>query len=367
MNYFSVLHSRQKIPYLCGVKSFSMSNYPTIAAMTAAQRKEYEAAVSAWLSNPSDIAVGLRLLQPLPQAKVFLGYAKCYAEDRKRKEIIKLLRPIAPSINASSTRGLVDSSTAGAEAPTAAASSASSHPQSPLRITTPAGTVYNYDEQGNIVSVGGLRPNHYDEWKQMMPAVLQDKVDQLDENYANMVAWRRKLEALVADPKSSKADISRAATLTRNYEAKNLNIFAQAEVCWEELCGKTVDDATKQELAQEEARIAKEISKEESSAGAAHPNTSPLVDSSTRGLVDSSKSGAEAPTITAEQAQKYIRDKFDPSTASPEQIQKALDYAAIIMKEKGKLSKKVQAKIDSIPNLPSPNPQSPCPNTLVDL
>ena len=354
--------------------------------MTAAQRKEYEAAVSAWLSNPSDITAGLRLLQPLPQAKVFLGYAKCYAEDRKRKEIIKLLRPIAPSTNAPSTHGLVDSSTrrlvdspsAGAEAPTAAAASASPRPQSLLRITTLAGTIYKYDEQGNIVSVGGLRPNHYDEWKQMMPAVLQDKVDQLDENYANMVAWRRKLEALVADPKSSKADISRAATLTRNYEAKNLNIFAQAEVCWEELCGKTVDDATKQELAQEEARIAKEIAKEESSAGAAHSasgdshnastsasrdsaNASPLVDSSTRGLVDSSKSGAEAPTITAEQAQKYIRDKFNPSTASPEQIQKALDYADIIMKEKGKLSKKVQAKIDAIPNPPSPNPQSPIP------
>lgn len=351
MNYFSVLHSRQKIPYLCGVKSFSMSNYPTIAAMTAAQRKEYEAAVSAWLSNPSDIAVGLRLLQPLPQAKVFLGYAKCYAEERKRKEIIKLLRPIAPSTNASSTRGLVDSSTAGAEAPTA---SASPHPQSPLRITTPAGTVYNYDEQGNIVSVGGLRPNHYDEWKQMMPAVLQDKVDQLDENYANMVAWRRKLEALVADPKSSKADISRAATLTRNYEAKNLNIFAQAEVCWEELCGKTVDDATKQELAQEEARIAKEISKEESSAGAGAPTAA-----AAQSPIPNPKSQISP---TAEQAQKYIRDKFDPSTASPEQIQKALDYAAIIMKEKGKLSKKVQAKIDSIPNPPSQNPQSPIPS-----
>ena len=333
--------------------------------MTAAQRKEYEAAVSAWLSNPSDITAGLRLLQPLPQAKVFLGYAKCYAEDRKRKEIIKLLRPIALSTNASSTRRLVDSSTRGLVDSSTAAASGAAH-RSTLRITTPAGTIYNYDELGNIVSVGGLRPNHYDEWKQMMPAVLQDKVDQLDENYANMVAWRRKLEALVADPKSSKADISRAATLTRNYEAKNLNIFAQADLCWEELCGKTVDDATKQELAQEEARIAKEIAKEESSAGAAHSasgdspnastsasrdsaNASPLVDSSTRGLVDSSKSGAEAPTITAEQAQKYIRDKFDPSTASPEQIQKALDYAAIIMKEKGKLSKKVQAKIDAIP------------------
>lgn len=354
--------------------------------MTREERCAYEKKVSQWLQSQDDISEGMELLGALPQAKVFIRYAKCYNEEAKRKEIAKLLQGsvcgVHTKVNAQPARTTAGQIPAGKPAGTGtgaagkaagalrqgkaagaqrhasegnAAGVAGCKPENVTRVVTAAGTIYDYDPDGHIVGVGGMRPNHYDEWKQMMPAILQGKIEQIEENYTQMNTWRRKLEELTADPKSSKADISRAATLTRNYEAKNLNIFAQAEVCWDELCGKTVSDEVKKELEQEEKKLEKEIQTQNETQTETQTQTQTETQTQTQTQTQAqaeaqTETQTEAQPVSADQAQKYIRDKFDPSTASKEQIQKALDYADIIMKEKGKLSKKVQAKIDAIHN-----------------
>ena len=183
-----------------------------------------------------------------------------------------------------------------------------------------------------------------------MPADLQDKIATLKDNFTNLVEYRRKVEALAADHNHSKSDLSRYARLAVAYEARNLNIFAQADICWDELCGRPVSPDLKRELAQEERKLIKDIQKEggvpsptpsatsSSSPAPSSPSTQESVN--TEAIVSPSQSA-----ISPDQAQKYIRDKFDPDTASPSQREKAAQYARLILSAKGKLSKKVAAKL----------------------
>lgn len=316
-----------------------MTAYNNITAMTEAEAKRYRESAKAWMENPEDLTEGMRLLTAIPQAKLFLSYAKCYDDGYKRREIMKLLQGATGTkeVPARDKRhGAPANAVSGTKATVKAMPGGAGSTQKGTTVTTSAGTVYTYDDEGNILSVGGARPNHFDEWKHMMPAILQDKIDTLDANFTHMLAWRQRMEILAADPNHSQTELSRAATLTRNYEAKNLNIFAQADVCWDELAGKAVSDETKQILLQEEAKIFREIA-----LGEQEPCTTPEAPQE-----DASKDSTAG--ITADQAQKYIRDKFDPDNASEAQVKKALEYAELILREKGKLSKKVKEKIDRI-------------------
>lgn len=327
-----------------------MAKLKNLTEMSPSERQVYNSRVAAWYET-EDIDEGLLLLTALPQAATFLSYAGCYPHDQKIKEIHKYLKSIAPAPAVKKPQQAKVHDTRPHQAKAQQQESESSQLQAgPFKAednnqpvagcyTTPAGSKFYYNTEGEVTSVGGPRPNHYDEWKNLMPEELRDKVETIQENYANMVYWRREVERLAADPRHSEADLSRAARLTRNYEALNLNIFAQADLCWEELSGKIVSDDTKREVMEEERKLIREtnkdiLAKEEKTQQpdeAAQPE--PVEDK-------------PAETISADQAQKYIRDKIDPATATEAQKQKAFDYAEIILKEKGKLSKKVKEKLD---------------------
>lgn len=314
-----------------------MKKLPLLSTLAEPHLSDYYMRVSAWLSSDrSDLAEGVLLCTALPQATVFTDYAIAYTAEKRRSEIVKYLTPLCPQAcvqpsvivspspgGTGSLRSSVKSGQSGISpllAATTPSASAASGPAS--TFTTPAGTIYSFGPDGNVTAVGGSRPSHFDEWLDRMPADLQDKVSTLKDNFTHLVEYRRKVEALAADPNHSKSDLSRYARLAVAYEARNLNIFAQADLCWDELCGRPVSDDLKRELAEEERKLLKDLQHEDGV-----PTPSP------------------SPSITADQAQKYIRDKFDPKKASAAQRKKAEQYAHIILKEKGKLSAKLVAKL----------------------
>lgn len=365
-----------------------MIRLPNISSLSQEKLNDYLSRVSAWLSGDrSDLNEGVLLCTAIPQARVFVDYANAYSADKRRSEIVKYLQAICHQSVAQQSM---------VEAVPAVNQGAPSEKRIPAKgavgavgsFTTTAGTVYTFSTDGTVTAVGGNRPSHFDEWLDRMPAELQDKISTLKENFDNLVEYCRKVESLAADPNHSKAELSRYARLAVAYEARNLNIFAQADICWDELCGRAVSPDIKKELAQEESKLLKDIKKEEGSAYAPSPSASSSPSPSPSKSVPVNNDAIVSPTPSSpldsteltddqlssmpiaylmalssdilpdgprrywlkrrcDQAQKYLRDKL-PDSPSPSQREKAVQYARDILAINGKLSKKVSAKLDSL-------------------
>lgn len=375
-----------------------MIRLPNISSLPQEKLNDYLSRVSAWLSGDrSDLNEGVLLCTAIPQARVFVDYANAYSADKRRSEIVKYLTPLCKdSLRPAATSPVMGSTLASGQG---AQDSKSNHTLpitgevphlrrrgSSSSFTTSAGTVYTFSSDGTVTAVGGNRPSHFDEWLDRMPAELQDKIFTLKENFDNLVEYCRKVESLAADPNHSKTELSRYARLAVAYEARNLNIFAQADICWDELCGRAVSPDLKRELAQEESKLLKDIKKEEGSAYAPSPSApsspspsqsvpvnndaivspTPSDSSDSTELTDDQLSSMPIADLMAlssdilpdgprrywlkrrcDQAQKYLRDKL-PDSPSPSQREKAVQYARDILAINGKLSKKVSAKLDSL-------------------
>ena len=358
-----------------------MQKLPIISTLSPSASAEYLSRVSAWLSSDrTDLAEGVLLCSAIPQAGIFVDYATAYTSEKRRSEIVKYLSPIVPSVSSAPSATSAPSVPSTPSVPSkssvpsttihpihsipspspnpSSGKSATSHQggRGESLFTTASGTIYTFSPDGNVTAVGGNRPSHFDEWLNRMPADLQDKIATLKDNFTNLVEYRRKVEALAADHNHSKSDLSRYARLAVAYEARNLNIFAQADICWDELCGRPVSPDLKRELVQEERKLIKDIQKEggvpsptpsaQSSSSPAPSAPSPSSATSTQESVHTEAIVSPSQSaISPDQAQKYIRDKFDPDTASPSQREKAAQYARLILSAKGKLSKKVAAKL----------------------
>ena len=340
-----------------------MNRLPFLSQMSDTEKTRFRERATAWFWS-MDLNEGVELATALPQARTFLDYHKCYSEERRRTELAKLLKPYADE---TPSRPTDIPKPEAHTTPVSQAKTDAAPASATTKFTTPAGTTYELDSAGNVVSVAGRRPNHYDEWKGLMPDVLREKVETIKENFMEMNKWRQELERLVAAPAASKEDIARAARLTKNYEARNLNIFAQADICWEELCGKTVSDEVKREEMQEERKIEKEIVKDERGAQPEEkpkketaetveqedktPDISDHETLATLTIAELRQLEMEEPMLNGyirrrlDNNQKYIREKIYPEM-SEDMRQQAILRAREILAEKGKLSKKVKERLD---------------------
>lgn len=377
-----------------------MQKLPTITSLTPEATAAYITRVDAWLSGDrSDLTEGVLLCTAIPQATIFVDYATAYTSEKRRGEIVKYLTPLYQSVTKTPQNkthknqtphppkggdiSCVSSAVSSNGSPEnclpihGAGGSSSIHGAGWSSFVTPAGTIYTFSPDGTVTAVGGNRPSHFDEWLHRMPADLQDKIATLKDNFDNLVEYRRKVETLASDPNHSQSDLSRYARLAVAYEARNLNIFAQADICWDELCGRTVSPDLKKELAQEEHKLLKDLQKEgcaDAPAHSAHSVSSPVAVHSeaiespypSSELTDSQLSTmpiadllALSPDILpdgprrywlkrrSDQAQKYLRDKL-PAEPSSAQLDKARQYALDIIAINGKLSKKVAEKMSTL-------------------
>ncbi len=348
-----------------------MQKLPNYSTLTPEARAEYLYRVNAWLSGDrSNLAEGVLLCSAIPQASVFVDYSTAYSADKRRSEIVRYLTPLCPEILLKDETDVPGKSPKMDVLPKNTSGVATERTIDAGRtFVTAAGTSYHIDDDGNITAVEGNRPAHFDEWLDRMPAELQEKIATLKENFTQLVEYRRKAESLAADPNHSKSELSRYARLAVAYEARNLNIFAQADVCWDELCGRAVSDEIKKELAQEERKIMKDIASgdfEEDAEQDEELDAEQETECPVEGFSD--KEMSEMPIVKllalssevlpegprrywlkrrCDQAQKYLRDKL-PAEPSEAQKEKARQYALDIIAINGKLSKKVAEKLDTL-------------------
>ena len=379
--------------------------------------------VTAWFNEPVNspyhLETALKLCAQLPQAKVFVSYAKCYSKDKALSEAARYLAPyrIASSIPGSATVPV-------AFAPGSPTTVPGGFPQgtpapvpgafAPL-TTVPGG--FPQGTPGSPAKQGTPRPAHFDSWLHLMPSDLQAKVLTVKSLLTSLADTRRQLESLAANPRHSKADLSRLAKLCVNSENRALNIFAQADACWEEITGRDVSPETKKLLLQEESKLSREFKKlsgstSPSAGGAPSPTPAspsagcaPAPASPSAGGVTTPKpapspsaGGAPAPAPASpsaggvstptekelsslsytqllalpddvlpegqrthwikrrlEYCQKYIRDKL-PDNPNEQQRERAIACASDLFAFKGKLSRKVSERLDALGiQFPIPN------------
>lgn len=374
--------------------------------MTPEQLSSYIDRASSWLqSDRSDLSEAITLCTAIPSASVFVEYAKCYGESYRRSEAERFLSQVVPEVSSSKSakdisvpKGSSSQSAKGVSV-NEGSSSQCNRASSDVHVVTPIGTEYTYSSDGKVKSVSGTRPAHYDEWKHLMPTDLQQKIDRIKDNYDMLSHYRREVERLAADPKHSEADLSRVAKLCVHYEDANLNIFAQADAVWEELCGKQVSAEVKSKLLSEERTISRNIDKLTSSPistpsqsvasspsvaeAPSSPSPSPTCaeapssPSPSPTCAEAPSSVAEAPVPLTDEylsslsysqlasipddqlpegprrywvnrridaAKKYLRDKL-PEHPSQKQIDKAQEYVFDIISSGGTLSKKIKERL----------------------
>ena len=159
---------------------------------------------------------------------------------------------------------------------------------------------YAIERSPSFKSVAGDRPQHFDEWKDRMSDALREKVYKLKVLHTMRIYYRQMVERIAADPNHSKTDLAMASTLAVNYENKILSIYAQADIEWDELQGRTVSDETK-----------KLVMKGEISADRIIAKTEPEIDG--EGAVDDA-----AEEKDAHKDSKKRKTKEDDSTAQPD-------------------------------------------------
>lgn len=159
---------------------------------------------------------------------------------------------------------------------------------------------YAIERSPSFKSVAGDRPQHFDEWKDRMSDALREKVYKLKVLHTMRIYYRQMVERIAADPNHSKTDLAMASTLAVNYENKILSIYAQADIEWDELQGRTVSDETK-----------KLVMKEEISADRIIAKTEPEIDG--EGAVDDA-----AEEKDAHKDSKKRKTKADDNTAQPD-------------------------------------------------
>lgn len=159
---------------------------------------------------------------------------------------------------------------------------------------------YAIERSPSFKSVAGDRPQHFDEWKDRMSDTLREKVYKLKVLHTMRIYYRQMVERIAENPDHSKADLAMASTLAVNYENKILSIYAQADIEWDELQGRTVSEETK-----------KLVMKEEISADRIIAKTEPEIDG--EGAADDA-----AEEKDAHKDSKKRKTKADDSTAQPD-------------------------------------------------
>ena len=366
--------------------------------------------VTAWFNEPVNspyhLETALKLCAQLPQAKVFVSYAKCYSKDKALSEAARYL---AQYRIASSIPGSAPTPVAFAPPTTVPGGFPQGTPAPAPGAFAPTTTVHGGFPQGTPGSPakqGTPRPAHFDSWLHLMPSDLQAKVLTVKSLLTSLADTRRQLESLAANPRHSKADLSRLAKLCVNSENRALNIFAQADACWEELTGRDVSPETKKLLLQEESKLSREFKKlsgsTSPSAGCAPAPASPSAGGVTTPTpatypspsaggapspapASPSSGGVSTPTEKElsslsytqllalpddvlpdgqrtyfvkrrlEYCQKYIRDKL-PDNPNEQQRERAIACASDLFAFKGKLSRKVSERLAALGiQFPIPN------------
>lgn len=233
---FKRMTDKEQLEYLARVEKWTEQTYPRLAALDDSWKE----------ADVKDFDEGLKLASAFQRAHQFISQSQRYDAKKRLEKLNSLLHEVRIKSGMAwvRTRPMND----------------------PKRYTAVIPAEPKFDEDGVAIprqpyqapEVEGRRPEHFKQYKNLLPADLQKEGDEIAQKYDMLAHWRQRAEFLALDPRANKALISNAAKKAVRMEAQILNFWNRVDVAYAKATGKPVNEAEVKELNEEAEKLNKE-------------------------------------------------------------------------------------------------------------
>ena len=227
---------KEQLEYLARVDKWTEQTYPRLAALDDSWKE----------ADMKDFDEGLKLASAFQRAHPFISQAQRYDAKKRLDKLNKFLNEVRVKSGMAMVRF---------------------RPQNdPKRYMAVVPAEPKTDENGMEIprkpfvapEVNNRRPEHFNEYKDKLPAELQEEGKEIAQKYDLLAHWRQRAEILALDPRANKALISNAAKKAVRIEAQILNFWGRVDVAYAKATGKPVNEAEVKELKEEAEKLGKE-------------------------------------------------------------------------------------------------------------